>query len=267
MSVSRFRLSELSLKRIFKGLMRRFYRLPHLISWEISSISINNRQNLLKFKNLHLDETCILLCNGPSLKSTNFQAIKNHTVFGLNRIYLFKELMGSLPSYYVAINKLVLSQFSDEIENLRIPKFLNWESRGVFKSEFSYFVYPGLFGSVFGKSINNSINPSATVTYAALQIIYYMGFKKVIILGLDHNFNFSGGVNELQRVDEDNNHFVKNYFPKGSKWETPDLTSSEYFYSIARKVFEREGREIIDCTPGGKCEVFKKSKIENELPQ
>ena len=61
-----------------------------------------------------------------------------------------------------------------------------------------------------------------------------MGFKRVFIVGLDHNFSFNGNVNETQKVHSDSNHFIKDYFPKGSTWETPDLLSSEYFYKELR---------------------------------
>jgi hypothetical protein len=120
-------------------------------------------------------------------------------------------------------------------------------------------------GSNFGQDLSKSINPAATVTYAALQIIYYMGFSEVIIIGMDHNFETKkkNRPNEVEVREEevDTNHFHPNYFPKGSKWGTPDLVSSEYFYKIARNHFENDGRKIIDCTINGKCEVFEKGDI------
>ena len=114
--------------------------------------------------------------------------------------------------------------------------------------------------------MSKSVNPAATVTYAALQVIYYMGFSEVIIIGMDHNFTTKSknhpNKTELRDEEVDLNHFHPDYFPKGSKWETPDLVSSEYFYNIAKNIFEDDGRKIIDCTINGKCQVFEKDSIE-----
>lgn len=88
-----------------------------------------------------------------------------------------------------------------------------------------------------------------------------MGFSEVIIIEMDYNFQTkkNNRPNEVEvREEEDKNNFHPNYFPKGSKWETPDLVSSEYFYNIAKNEFEKVGRKIIDCTVNGKCQVFEK---------
>ena len=86
---------------------------------------------------------------------------------------------------------------------------------------------------------------------------------------MDHNFQLdkskTPNTKEVYSHSKDVNHFIDNYFPKGVKWETPDLMSSEYFYTIARDHFERNGREIVDCTSGGNCEVFKKGNATNVL--
>ena len=98
--------------------------------------------------------------------------------------------MNFTNDYLVSINNLVLTQFSDEIKSLKIPKFVNWENRHLFKDLDNnvFFIYKKFFGADFSKNIDKSLNPAATVTYAALQIIYYMGFSEVVIIGLDHNF-------------------------------------------------------------------------------
>jgi hypothetical protein len=99
-----------------------------------------------------------------------------------------------------------------------------------------------------------------TVTYVALQIAYFMGFRKVILIGLDHNYVDKGIPNrtETRSVDVDQSHFHSQYFPKGSKWQLPDLLRSELDFEIARKAYEKDGREIVDATIGGKCQIFNK---------
>jgi hypothetical protein len=226
---------------------------------------------LKSYHNKYKGETCYLVANGPSLNGMSLSFLNDKISFGLNRVYLAYDELMFTNTFLVSINKLILTQFSDDINRLKITKFLNWECRKHFDrdAESNLFIYKNFFGGRFGQRIDHSINPAATVTYAALQIIYFMGFNKVVIVGMDHNFtvNDKDHPNKTTLVTEevDRNHFHPNYFPKGSKWETPDLVSSEHYYRVARNIFEANNREIIDCTVNGKCEVFKKGNIMDHM--
>ena len=117
----------------------------------------------------------------------------------------------------------------------------------------------------FQNDIHKSITSGGTVTYAALQIAYFMGFNRVVIIGLDHSYEEKGVPNKTvvrhQKTDID--HFHPDYFPKGSKWQPPDLSRSELAFSMAKEAFRRDGREILDATVGGKLEIFPKVDFDN----
>src|SRR3546814_12759768 len=86
-----------------------------------------------------------------------------------------------------------------------------------------------------------------TVTYAALQVAYYLGFKEVILIGMDHRYEYTGDPNQTQVLDgPDLTHFSSDYFGHGQHWDNPDLAHSEESYRIARAESERDGRRIID---------------------
>jgi hypothetical protein len=107
----------------------------------------------------------------------------------------------------------------------------------------------------------NGVWEGATVTFVAMQLAYYIGFSKVILIGVDHSFKTKGDPHKkVVSVGSDPNHFDPNYFGKGFKWNLPDLETSEYAYSLAKKAFGEDGREIVDATVGGKLKVFKKVK-------
>jgi hypothetical protein len=46
------------------------------------------------------------------------------------------------------------------------------------------------------------------------------------------------------------------------RWQLPDLLRSELAYAEARTAFERDGRRIVDATPGGGCTVFEREDFD-----
>ena len=224
-----------------------------------------NLFNINRFFNLHKGERLILICNGPSLKNENFELIKGEIKFGMNKIFLgFKDLK-IYPDYYIAINKLVVEQSISQIDDLNCTCFLPENSRYLIQNKPMRYFISSVTNRDFCFDISRGVNEGFTVTYAALQIAYYMGFKQVLIIGMDHKYTFQGEPNDLSFCKGlDKNHFNSSYF-QNSNWNNPDLKKSEYFYSISKEVYEKDDREIIDCTKGGSCTIFRKSKLNNFL--
>ncbi len=85
------------------------------------------------------------------------------------------------------------------------------------------------------------------------------------MIGVDHAYRDRGVPNtpavRQQALDAD--HFHPDYFPKGSRWQPPDLLRSEIAYATARRVFESDGRRILDATVAGHCPVFEKVAFES----
>jgi hypothetical protein len=103
----------------------------------------------------------------------------------------------------------------------------------------------------------------ATVTFVAMQLAYFMGFKQVILIGVDHNFTSTGKPNTtVVSTGADPNHFHPGYFGKGFRWQLPDLETSEIAYRMAKSAYEKNGREILDATIGGKLTVFPKVNFD-----
>jgi hypothetical protein len=60
-----------------------------------------------------------------------------------------------------------------------------------------------------------------TVTFAALQVAFFMGFSEVVIVGMDHRYAYKGLPNEAHElVGADLNHFDPSYF-SGHTWDNP----------------------------------------------
>lgn len=260
--IGRYSISEISLKRLWSAAKIRFLEVPHTIAWKYSSRARKNAEYLAGFKDIHQGQRCFIVANGPSLKKSNLNLLANEIAFGLNRIYLIFNETSFRPTYYVTVNELILEQYSFEIGNLPMPKFLNWNRRSYFENlPDTYFLKSKLvINDSFQPDISKPLVVGATVTFVAMQIAYYMGFQEVILVGLDHSYAEKGNPSktEIRESEKDQSHFHPQYFPKGSKWQLPDLLRSEIDFLLARKVFEMDGRRILDATIDGKCPVFEK---------
>lgn len=261
--IGRYALSELSLNRLLTALKMRFAEFPHTFAWYTFPVAIINKHDIKSFNGIHRGDRCFIIANGPSLTKTNLELLGNEKTFGLNRIYLTFEKSTFRPTYYVAVNELVLEQFANEISLLQMPKFLNWNRRSYFKMQNKNTIFlksKMVINDFFQIDLSKPMVFGATVTFVAIQLAYYMGFQKVILVGLDHNYAERGIPSKLEvrKSKHDFSHFHPDYFPKGSKWQLPDLLRSEIEYDITKKMYERSGREIVDATIGGKCQVFKK---------
>ncbi|HSM25212.1 MAG TPA: 6-hydroxymethylpterin diphosphokinase MptE-like protein [Anaerolineaceae bacterium] len=214
-----------------------------------------------KFHNIHSGKRCFIIGNGPSLKQTDLNKLKDEFTFGMNRIYLAFEDLGFSTSYYVSVNDLVIEQCADDIINLKIPRFVSWRSgrKWLSQQENLFFLYTTFTEPKFAKDIRNRLWESATVTYVALQLAFYMGFQEVILIGVDHNFETKGKANTtVVSQGDDPNHFHPGYFGKGFRWQLPDLEMSEVGYQMAKEAFEKDGRKVLDATIGGKLTIFDK---------
>ncbi len=255
-------MKELTLRRIVEGVGRRIVDIPDSLLWKFGSAGTRNKQILRQFHNIHRGERCFIMANGPSLAKMDLAPLENEITIGMNRIYLHFDKMTFTPTYYVCMNELVLKQFRDDIMDLEMPKFLNWNRRFLFKSspQVQYLKALLRIRELFSGDISRYVYSGGTVTHATLQLAYYMGFQEIYLVGLDHSFAESGipSKTEVRTADKDVSHFHPDYFPKGSKWQLPDLMRSELAYTQAKAYSKANGRKIYDATLDGKCEIFEK---------
>lgn len=222
--------------------------------------------SLKRYKDIHDGEDCFIIGNGPSLNEIDLNKLNDYTTFGLNKIYLMFDKVNFRPSYHVAVNPLVIEQSFKEFESLSCPTFISYRAgrRVVRKLDHVNFLMTG--GHLrFSEDIVREIHEGWTVTFVAMQLAYYMGFKNIFLVGVDHNFVVNGHPNEQQFLfGNDSNHFDPRYFG-GQEWHLPDLEGSEIAYSLAKFFFERNSRRIYDATLNGKLKIFPKVSFNDSL--
>jgi hypothetical protein len=225
-----------------------------------------NRAHIRSFKNRHAGGRCIIIGNGPSLRETDLGLLRGEITFGLNRIYLMFDELGFETTYLTAVNELVVEQCAEDFRNIEAPFFTTTPNREYMGEGANAIYLNPLAGPRFVTDVAHGVWVGGTVTYAAMQLAYYMGFSEVILIGVDHRFASKGPANKaIVSTEADQNHFDPRYFGPGFRWQLPDLETSEIAYTLARQKFEKNGRRIIDATVGGALEIFPKSTLETAL--
>ena len=225
-------------------------------------------QRLGALKDAHRGQRCVLVANGPSLNRMDLSFLRHEHVIGLNKIYLGMRRFGFYPRYFVAINPKVLAQGAAQIRAMSCVKFLGSHATaaGLSEDSLTYLLNTNEPPERFSRDLARGLHEGWTVTYAALQVAWYLGFQEVVLIGLDHRYQFTGQPNAAQVIDgPDPNHFSEAYFGGGQAWDTPDLAQSEESYRIAREVFAASGRRIVDATLGGACTVFDKAHYQDHF--
>lgn len=230
------------------------------------------------YKNKHQGQVGVIIANGPSLNDINLEQLKQFVTIGMNRIYLMYDKSDFRPDYYCLEDHMVAEDNAAEISSLGggvmfIPKDLSYCIKNNNKILYTNLVrrYKGAKQiSSFSTDFSEKAYWGGTVTYYALQLAYYLGFKKVYIVGLDHSYSrpdYAKGKNKVTSQGADLNHFDPRYFGKGKRWHAPDnlVDRMEISYRIARKVFEESGRQIINATPNSKLgeDVFPKIDFDS----
>lgn len=235
--------------------------------WPVATWHAWRRESIRKIqalRNSHLGEQCVIIGNGPSLRETDLTKLKNVFTFGMNRFYLAFQDLGFTTSCLLSVNDLVIEQCAQDFRALPLPVFVSWRGRKWIEPAANlHYLYTSYLLPRFSIDASGRLWEGATVTFVAMQLAYYLGFKRLVLIGVDHNFTTKGTPNTtVVSTGDDPNHFNPAYFGKGFRWQLPDLETSELAYCMARDAYQKDGREIVDATVGGKLTVFPKVKYE-----
>lgn len=217
--------------------------------------------NWKMLRSLTNGDTCIIAGNGPSLKEVPASFLEKYDTFGSNRVY---KPGGFCPMFYVCVNPLVVEQSLKEIINLgSFAKFITDKYADQVHGSYPlhsfglprFSIYPWL-----------GIYEGFTVTFVAMQIAFYLSYKRVLLVGVDHRYTYAGVPNqELVSEAADVNHFSPDYFGPGVHWNAPDLRRSEQAYTMANNLYSSAGRKIINLTPGTSLDIFGKDDLSRYL--
>jgi FkbM family methyltransferase len=212
-------------------------------------------------------DVCVIVGNGPSLSLIDRKWLEGQDLFISN--FAFKdEFFLRNAKILSVVNYLVAEQGSYDLN-------LQEHVRKIFPSFLAYCLNEGERTTFvrskgvleFSKDPRRNVSWRSTVTFFHLQIAFWMGYKKAIMIGFDHSYKQDTKSKEgdiLVCDGKDENHFRSDYF-SGMRWQAADTENMEAVYRLAKQAYEEEGREIVNCTIGGKLELFRRGELAVEL--
>lgn len=225
-------------------------------------------------------KTALIVANGPSLADVPTSFFNKYPSFMANRVFVRDDLSSpfcysimdwkmvhtpelaeeALPFVLGSTHTFLSQQASYEFRSLvpERPKHVHvveWQN---------YHFDSGQLAGAFSLDPFRGMVSGGTVTYVSMQLAHYYGFRRLLCVGLDHDF-----------VGPKGDHFHPDYNkPVGIpyQYEPPDEWSREHgkwffsqkffcaktevFYQLAQDIFKGDGGEIINLTPDSKLDVF-----------
>ena len=230
-----------------------------------------------QLKNKYKGKRVFLLGNGPSLNQTPLHLLENEYKMCCNRFNLFYDRINWKPDFYIATDDLLIKDIYTEINTDIIPEInacffpdihpSNVEIKNtLIKSQSNVFWLntdrPGFTLDLPYCGINKTvINPG-------LQILSYLGFSEIYLLGMDLTFSNQNVEKHNSRnwtatKDDDPNHFDPRYFGKGYSYHNPTENEIVQTFKEAKIFFDANQIKIYNSTIGGKLEVFPRADIHS----
>lgn len=231
---------------------------------------------LRSLKNTRTGERCFVIGNGPSLTTEDLDRLQGECCFASNRIYYLFDRTLWRPDYYFCVDGDVLVREIGEIKKAEMPcKFLRTIAQKYGRKPEDHIRYIIQYGPFFenraqiwqqgfSEQVDRYFSISTTVTTCAIELAVYMGFQKIYLLGVDHQF--SRTINSAGKVKK---HLgVTDYFSgmkHGNDITIGNVDSMTHSYEICRDYAKNHGIEIYNATRGGKLEVFPRVNLDEVL--
>jgi hypothetical protein len=236
-----------------------------------------NELRLTALRNQYKGERAFIIGNGPSLRMSDLDLIKDEIAFASNKIYLAFDQTAFRPTFYTVIDFAVAENCRDVIAALKLRKIFPAYLQSTLGPDSSAIYFNSDGGNLKGFSgdpLRQGLFGGYTVVFAQLQLAYYLGIQEVFLIGMDHTWNLQSVKqgedqwNEKILVSQgEQNHFHPDYRKPGEKWTLPRPEAHEIAFKIARDYYEAHGRHVYNATRGGRLEIFDRIDLDGIVRQ
>lgn len=250
---------------------------------EISQIIHLSSERIICLKQHFAGKSCCIIGNGPSLRIRDLELLKNTYTFGVNKIYDIYPFTFWRPTFYAVQDFKLMQVIFGEMESatldssyrffnariLQIPDIpvLSGYKDFYFQLKNEWSEDKKLTSPSFSENFYACAYEGYTVTYTMLQLAVYLGFTKIYLLGVDHNYP-SAGNQEMILTETFHNDYFQGYQPlRNTLLNAPQLNRSTAAYEAAKKYCCARGIQIFNATRGGNLEIFSRIPFEQAVEE
>ena len=197
-------------------------------------------------KNLGLDRILIMVAAGPSISEVDFDPIKNHLL--IDFMCINKPLPSIWPSRYWAFCDN--TQQRANLDTWNSYKGIIINSPNVKARKTNQIVIRTRPGKGFNPDVTQGYHIGRSSTYAALQVVHYMSYKKVFLFGVD-----------MTDVDGKMHHYGQNPDCPNDRRKSRFPIEAQHYLWAGQHLPEESRKRFIFCSsynPWPFLEYFKK---------
>lgn len=224
---------------------------PHEVPELWKSLEMGIYTNRGKVERVLNGGTIFILGGGPSLTDSIVPELKNKTILGINQAYQ----LGDWVDFCYSGDKRWFEWNKQKIKNYKGTLYTSYP-------KFDLISYDNIInlGRISSYGISNksrySIAWNGNSGASAINIAYWLGAKRIVLLGFDmrrigNSFNWH---KQYPRINRRNN----------NRYPNPYIKFLKCFRQIAIDA-KRLGIEIINATPNSAIQVFPKTKLKELL--
>jgi len=213
-----------------------------------------------------IDRGCVVIGSGPSLNSVDVTRLADVQTMAFNRSYVAWRKWGFAPTYYAALDPIVVADNADEIRILirdsRETRFFLSEDARRFGIEPSSLVT--LIGLEDGELFSGEL-PQLTdfgnVGATSIQLLALLGYRRIALIGIDARYDPLPNIGSPDKdgfvtVTNDPNHFCPEYVQGKRQSARPDLERILGRWPLVARECTRHGIEVRNASPGSALSCF-----------
>lgn len=242
-----------------------------------------SERKLRSFRNKYKGQSAVVIGTGPSLRVQDLERLSGFITFGCNKVFLAFQETDWRPDFYTICDSVNAENFggmistqdfanSTIIHAALVRKYMPVGNGDIF------YEYSRPITDILDKrkvNLNRGVSHLGifshgySVNIDQIQLAYYMGFKKVYLIGVDFNYSLGDLTEEKSesgRVVVSNgeqNHFHKDYHKIKGTYTVPKLDEQRLAYKILLDSFRKEGRHLINASRSSKLDVIPFENFED----
>ena len=212
-----------------------------------------------------------IVANGPSLKSMNLSLLKNEFVCILNNGG--RAIGGMLPhaDMHVVTDNNKYRRFAADYETVALTnsipyRFYNFKVRKDWgrlaqRSARPFFIMgnpQSLLEKGFTRDPWHGFGECSTVALWAVQVMHYMGFSEIYVLGIDLDYQTQGpyfyALGPKDRVNEED--------PKVKAHRAAPFPNADKEFALALRAMQADGRKLMNAGVGGRLNALPRVNFE-----